>query len=228
MKQVLWLLSAVGLTFVQSSTAQNNYVNNTAQASYAASVPDNIDSVINSLIISSQNAQAQTYRQGATAEFSSNFQAPKTSERLTANSAPSIAAAAASRAALKSSIGRCAMYVRKALQAADYKFTPQVSAYQYASNGTLASAGFVKLDNNNYVPQAGDVAVFNRTAKNPHGHIQIYDGKDWISDFRQSISETRQPNFSPYAQHNGYSVWRDARFVDASANTGTMLAINGQ
>lgn len=223
MKQVFWLLSALGLTFAQSSAAQSAYSNSSTQISYTASTPDDIDSVINSLIASSSNAQPQVYLQASNnttlQNFSANFQSPITAvERLTSNSAPSIAASSASRAALGRSIGRCALYVRRALQAAGYSFTPQPSAYQYA-HGTLASAGFVRLSNDNYVPQVGDVAVFNRTAKNPHGHIQIYDGSQWVSDFRQ-------PKFSPYSQHNGYSVWRDARYNDASANTGTMLAMN--
>lgn len=223
MKQVFWLLSAVGLTFAQSSAAQSAYSNSSTQISYTASIPDDIDSVINSLIASSSTSPSQVYLQASNnttlQNFSANFQSPVSAvERLTSNSAPSIAAASASRAALGRSIGRCALYVRRALQAAGYSFTPQPSAYQYA-NGTLASAGFVKLNNHNYVPQVGDVAVFNRTSRNPHGHIQIYDGNQWVSDFRQ-------PKFSPYSQHNGYTVWRDARYNDASANTGTMLAMN--
>lgn len=133
-------------------------------------------------------------------------------------SAPSIAAQIASRSAHSSSRGRCAAYVRKALQAAGYSFTPQSSAYQYA-NGTLKSAGFVKINTSNYEPKVGDIAVFNRSSKNPHGHIQIYDGNSWVSDFRQ-------PKFSPYSQHNGYTVWRDARNLDASINNGTYLALN--
>ena len=223
MKQVFWLLSALGLTFAQSSAAQSAYSNSSTQISYTASIPDDIDSVINSLIASSSNTQSQVNLQASNnttlQNFSANFQSPISAvERLTSNSAPSIAAASASSAALSRSIGLCAKYVRRALQAAGYSFTPQPSAYQYA-NGTLASAGFVKLSNDNYAPQVGDVAVFNRTAKNIHGHIQIYDGNQWVSDFRQ-------PKFSPYSQHNGYTVWRDARYNDASANTGTMLAMN--
>lgn len=223
MKQVFWLLSALGLTFAQSSAAQSAYSNSSTEISYTASIPDDIDSVINSLIASSSNTQSQIHSQAsnntALQNFSTNFQSPISAvERLTSNSAPSIAASSASRAALGHSIGRCALYVRRALQAAGYSFTPQPSAYQYA-NGTLAGAGFIKLNNDNYVPQVGDVAVFNRTSRNPHGHIQIYDGNQWVSDFRQ-------PKFSPYSQHNGYSVWRDARYNDASANTGTMFAMN--
>lgn len=225
MKRVFWLLSAVSLTVAQSSAAQSAYSNSSTQTSYVASIPDDIDSVINDLIANSQNAQAHAYHQPTSTatiqNFSTNFQSPVSAvERLTASSAPSVAAAVASRAALGRSVGRCALYVRKALQSAGYEFTPQPSAYQYA-HGTLASAGFTKLNNSNYVPQVGDIAVFNRTAKNPHGHIQIYDGSQWVSDFRQ-------PKFSPYSQHNGYSVWRDTRYNDASANTGIMLALNEQ
>lgn len=148
--------------------------------------------------------------------------APATTQRassaISSSAAPAVAARLASRAAHGRSIGRCALYVRKALQSAGYKFTPKPSAYQYA-HGTLAGAGFTKISNQDYVPQVGDVVVFNRTSRNPHGHIQIYDGRDWISDFRQN-------KFSPYSQHNGYTVWRDSRYLDASDNNGTMMAMN--
>ncbi|WP_245639998.1 CHAP domain-containing protein [Moraxella oblonga] len=143
---------------------------------------------------------------------------PQSASAISSGAAPAVAARLASRAAHGKSIGRCALYVRKALQSAGYNFTPKPSAYQYA-HGTLAGAGFTKISNQNYVPQVGDVVVFNRTAKNPHGHIQIYDGRGWVSDFRQ-------PKFSPYSQHNGYTVWRDSRYLDASNNGGTMMAMN--
>lgn len=140
------------------------------------------------------------------------------SGRLTSSAPPALAAARAARAAHSRTIGLCARYVRQALQSAGYEFTPNPSAYQYATRGTLAQAGFVKLSNDNYQPQVGDVAVFNRSSRNPHGHIQIYDGSQWVSDFRQN-------KFSPYSTHNGYSVWRDGRYLDAT-NQGTYLAMN--
>lgn len=215
MKRVFWLVSAIGLTIAQSAYSNSDYV--------ATVIDSDVDSTINSLISNSnKNSVANSYSSTsfATAKnsFSSSYSSSGIVAQLTSNSAPSIAANFAARAAHRSSQGRCALYVRRALQAAGYSFTQQPSAYMYA-NGTLASAGFVKLSNSNYVPQVGDVAVFNRSGKNPHGHIQIYDGSQWVSDFRQ-------PKFSPYTQHNGYSVWRDARYVDASANTGTMFAMN--
>lgn len=228
MKRVFWLMSVVGLTVAQSSAAQSTYSN--SQDGYVASIADvDVDSIINNLIASSnpnQSLVTQPNNQSIritsdSASLNVNYQSAGVVAQLTGNSAPSIAARAASRAAHRKSVGRCALYVRRALQSAGYEFTPQASAYMYATNGTLAGAGFVKLDNNSYTPQVGDIAVFNRSSKNPHGHIQIYDGSQWVSDFRQ-------PKFSPYSQHNGYSVWRDARYVDASANTGTYLALNEQ
>ena len=42
-----------------------------------------------------------------------------------------------------------------------------------------------------YAPQRGDVVVFAGSDANPHGHIAIYDGGHWVSDFRQR-------NMSPY------------------------------
>lgn len=227
MKRVFWLASAIGLTVAQTAAAQSTASSN---SSYVRSAND-IDSAINSLISSQSHSQptsqqsqhvARTYYTQGTAPAASNYSAnyqASAIEQLTASSAPSIAAKSAARAAHGRSIGRCALYVRRALQAAGYEFTPQASAYMYATNGTLASAGFVKLNNANYVPQVGDVAVFNRSGKHPHGHIQIYDGNQWVSDFRQ-------PKFSPYSQHNGYSVWRDARYMDASNDRGTYLAFN--
>ena len=35
------------------------------------------------------------------------------------------------------------------------------------------------------VLQKGDVYVEDRTNTHPHGHIAIYDGSNWISDFIQ-------------------------------------------
>lgn len=174
---------------------------------------------------SQATSQASQYNQYSSNQYSNQsnsnnqslgFSAP---QNLSSSAAPSIAARLASNAAHGRSQGRCALYVRKALQSAGYEFTPQASAYMYA-NGTLQGAGFVKISANNYTPQVGDVVVFNRTGKHPHGHIQIYDGSGWVSDFRQ-------PDFSPYSQHGGYTVWRDSKFHNAKEQ-GTYLALNDQ
>lgn len=136
---------------------------------------------------------------------------------LSSSAAPAIAAAHASRVAGSHSSGYCARYVRKALQAAGYEFTPNESAYQYASRGTLAQAGFVKISNNSR-PQIGDVVVFDRTSRYPHGHIQIWDGKNWVSDFRQN-------DINPYRGATTYTTWRDSRYLNNASERGTYLAM---
>lgn len=136
---------------------------------------------------------------------------------LDRNSAPAIAAARASSVALSRSSGRCARYVRQALQSAGYEFTPNPSAYQYETRGTLAKAGFTKISND-MPAQVGDVVVFDRSSKHPHGHIQIFDGSNWISDFRQN-------SISPYSNIYGYSTWRDSQYVDDASNRGIYLAM---
>lgn len=140
------------------------------------------------------------------------------SSKLTNRSAPVVAAKRASRSARSRSAGLCAKYVRIALQAAGYKFTPNPSAYQYATRGTLAKAGFAKISNN-AKPQVGDVVVISRSRKHPHGHIAIYDGRNWVSDFRQKRK-------SPYREYYSYTTWRDARYLNDASNRGTYLALN--
>lgn len=226
MKKIFWLISAIGLTAINAHAQSGTIKISSADKSMTAIVENQIPSdeelnqAINQLIASSSNARDARINQAFTT--SNHFYASQHSNSMVSmlndDAAPSIAARTASRSARSSSIGRCALYVRKALQSAGYEFTPQPSAYQYATNGILAQAGFTQINAANYQPQVGDVVVFNRSSRHPHGHIQIFDGTDWVSDFRQ-------PKFSPYSKHNGYTVWRDARYLDASANTNTYLAM---
>jgi RHS repeat-associated protein len=50
---------------------------------------------------------------------------------------------------------------------------------------------------NGYSPQKGDVAIFQGgTHRNTSGHMEIYDGKQWVSD-------TKQTRFSPRRDYEG-------------------------
>ncbi len=131
-----------------------------------------------------------------------------------------IMATYAMRNGLDKSTSRCALYVRRALQAAGYKVTPQPSAYMY-NNGEMAKLGFKKIPTTNYRPQVGDVVVFNKTPKNPHGHIAIYSGSQWVSDFKQ-------PSMMIYGEnHRGYTIWRDRNYIDAAIQRDPLfLAMN--
>ena len=104
-----------------------------------------------------------------------------------------IAADYATSHAGSSSVGACAKYVANALQNAGFSFTRQPSAYMYHTNGILTNMGFKSIQGGN--PQKGDVYVEGGTNTHPHGHIAIYDGNNWVSDFIQNsdiLSEKKQ------------------------------------
>jgi hypothetical protein len=83
--------------------------------------------------------------------------------------------------------GRCAHFVRQALAAGGFKpATWPVHAKDWGPS--LVRAGFhtVKVESlAAYKPMKGDVAVIQSTSHRKSGHIQGFDGKNWISDFVQ-------------------------------------------
>lgn len=234
MKKALLILSVLGMGVAQTSGAAVNTISNNTLTYSRANIANsnsygssqNIYSTKNGGVHVSNNTEItrainvlkkkgnelDTLSRRLYAEKQQQFKAI-----LDHNSAPAIAAARASRVALSRSSGYCARYVRKALQSAGYDFTPNPSAYQYATRGTLAQAGFTKISND-MAPQVGDVVVFDRSSKHPHGHIQIFDGSHWISDFRQN-------SINPYSDIYGYSTWRDSQYVDDASNRGIYLAM---
>lgn len=111
------------------------------------------------------------------------------------------AAAYATTKAGPKSLGLCAKFVANALEAAGYKFQRQPSAYMYDTNGILQGMGFTRMPEGT-PPQAGDVMVIAASAKHKHGHIQIFNGTNWISDFVQRSD-------SPYRERYPSSLWRD-------------------
>lgn len=126
------------------------------------------------------------------------------------------AATYATSNAASNSRGRCAEYVRKALQAAGYKFTPLGSAYMY--NDLLGTIGFTRVPNNGQY-MIGDVIVYGRTGGHPHGHIQIYNGRNWVSDWVQR-------SIMPYRSGRGGAVtlWRDLSGGGQSSSANTDLS----
>jgi len=55
----------------------------------------------------------------------------------------------------------------------------------------LLRHGAKTVSPDSYNPQVGDVVVFDKTSQHPFGHIEMYDGHQWVSDFMQH-------GFSPY------------------------------
>ena len=85
----------------------------------------------------------------------------------------------------QTSIGLCATYVRKALIAGGLNVAPLRYAKQYF--GVLDKKyHFQPISNNNYTPVKGDVSVIQPfSGGNPAGHICMYSGAQWMSDFKQ-------------------------------------------
>ena len=83
-----------------------------------------------------------------------------------------------------SSKGQCAKYVADALiNGGGFSFTRQSSAYMYHTNRILSDIGFKQISKG--TPKKGDIYVEDRTSSHVHGHIAIYDGSNWVSDFIQ-------------------------------------------
>lgn len=81
------------------------------------------------------------------------------------------------------SLGRCAEFVRKAVEAGGVELSRHASAKDYGAS--LERALFRALPAMPGGIEAGDVAVIQPIAGHPHGHMTMYNGDIWISDFKQ-------------------------------------------
>lgn len=79
------------------------------------------------------------------------------------------------------STGNCARYVRLAIEHGGITLAHTASARNYG--GPLGAAGFYEVSGTN--PKKGDVAVIQSITGHPDGHMAMYDGTRWISDFKQ-------------------------------------------
>ena len=75
----------------------------------------------------------------------------------------------------------CAWYVMKAIHKGGCFPCGIYPAYAYKD--ILPKLGYKKIQNNQI--QIGDICVLSRNSKSNFGHIAIYDGEKWISDYKQ-------------------------------------------
>ena len=165
--------------------------------------------------------EAKAVGEGTVLKADSGKDTSKGGAALSANSRPAKAAAYARKKALSDSAGYCAKYVRLALQqGGGYKFTGwPVAAADYA-NGMMSLMGMVQIDHN--APrQVGDVIVVNKSARHPYGHIQIFDGRNWISDFIQN-------KWNVYTPMNPWSIWRDKDYLNGAKTTSGRVGADGK
>ena len=55
----------------------------------------------------------------------------------------------------------------------------------WAYEHVLPLHGFKEVSKKNYSPKTGDIVVIERSKKHIWGHIAIFNGKIWVSDFKQ-------------------------------------------
>ena len=87
----------------------------------------------------------------------------------------------------KKSVGFAGKYVADALQYGGFKFTRQSSSYQYHKNGILRKMGFREIPKGK--PKTGDIYVQDNNKTHKHGHIAMYCGNQWVSDFFQKTDQ---------------------------------------
>jgi hypothetical protein len=103
-------------------------------------------------------------------------------------------------------LGKCATKVREAIEAGGIILNDHgVPAKGFGPS--LEKAGFEKSFENNdkdrnyppdgYTPQKGDVVVIQKTSTSPDGHMAMFDGKQWVSDFVQEDREGNPDGFWP-------------------------------
>jgi hypothetical protein len=107
--------------------------------------------------------------------------------------------------ALSRSSHHCAMYCRMGLEAAGLDTADRPRSGDAGDYGPfLLRHGAQTVPHDSYVPQVGDVVVFDKTEQHPYGHIKMYDGQHWVSDFKQN-------SFSPYrdaASTPSFTIYR--------------------
>lgn len=97
----------------------------------------------------------------------------------------------------------CAMYVRMAIEAGGCPtFGQPLSACDY--DLFLPDLGFSRVEQNGYVPQKGDIVVFSEIKGHKYGHICMFDGSQWVSDFRQRSMYSA----NAYRNNGTHTFWR--------------------
>ncbi|QDQ29321.1 CHAP domain-containing protein [Chitinimonas arctica] len=82
-----------------------------------------------------------------------------------------------------SSHKRCAHYIGRALEAGGAIIAKPRYAKDYGP--ALLSIGFRAVPKTGYLPQKGDVIVLDPPQGKIAGHIQMFNGDIWVSDFNQ-------------------------------------------
>mgnify|MGYP000453754956 CR=1 FL=1 len=110
--------------------------------------------------------------------------------------------------ALCGSDSKCGKFVRLALEDGGIDTSTALNAreltHAYKYDKFLSDQGFSKIGQNtlnSYTPKTGDIMVFGRTSNHLSGHIQMFNGTNWVSDFVQQTPY-------PWSDYGRYSIFR--------------------
>lgn len=95
---------------------------------------------------------------------------------------PEKAAEYVTKNAENKSVGLCAKYVRKGIIAGGIPLYQGGDAWSYKY--LLPILGFKEIEDVND-KKVGDIVVFQPIGKRYFGHIAMWNGKQWVSDFKQ-------------------------------------------
>lgn len=102
--------------------------------------------------------------------------------------------------------GKCARYVREAIEAGGAKVPLPRPVYAKDYGPVLAKLGFVKVPSVAYSPQRGDIVVLQPPSGQVAGHIQMFNGTKWVSDFIQGTDIYPGPAYRK--EHVEHEVYR--------------------
>jgi len=109
--------------------------------------------------------------------------------------------------------GYCARGVREALEAGGL-YPAHGNAWTY-NNGKLEKLGFTCYDRESAKPyQKGDILVTSANEWHPNGHIAMWNGEQWVSDFKQ---HNKDGNI--YKEHQPHSYLYRYNFPDIGAGS---------
>ena len=85
--------------------------------------------------------------------------------------------------ASRKSVGLCALYIRRAINAGGIPLSHRCgNAWRYKY--ILPLVNFKEVDKDDSL-MVGDIVVFQPIGGRRYGHIAMWNGKQWVSDFKQ-------------------------------------------
>ena len=103
------------------------------------------------------------------------------------------------------SLSNCALYVRKAINAGGIK-NIFGHAFEYYDTDKLVNFGFKKIgtDIDSIQLKKGNIVAFGSVSGHSYGHIAMYNGTQWVSDFKQNSFWVA----NQYSVEKKYAIYR--------------------